>query len=167
MSDIMNRSDVLDTVAAECDLPSAKVDAVLKSFESAIGRTLSQGGEVRIAGFGTFKTSARAARTSRNPRTGEPVQVPARTAARFVPGTGLKTAAEGASGEGAKTSGTKTAPARADSKAAAGQTTAEAPAKATKAKAGAKSETKAASAKAEDSKKSGAKAEKAPAKKKK
>jgi len=167
MSDILNRSDVLDTVAAECDLPSAKVDAVLKSFESAIGRTLSQGGEVRIAGFGTFKTSARAARTSRNPRTGEPVQVPARTAARFVPGKGLKTAAEGEGAGGAKTSGTKTAPARADSKAAAGATSAPAPAKATKAKAGAKGETKAAPAKADDGKKAGAKAEKAPAKKKK
>ncbi|RYX80987.1 HU family DNA-binding protein [bacterium] len=92
----MNRGDVLSTVAAECDMPQAKVDAVLKAFEGAIARTLAQGGEVRIAGFGTFKTSERSARTSRNPRTGEPVEVPARTAARFIPGKGLKTAAEGA-----------------------------------------------------------------------
>ena len=131
MADIMNRGDVLDTVAAECEMSSAKVDSVLKAFEGAIARTLSQGGEVRIAGFGTFKTSHRAARTSRNPRTGEPVQVPARTAARFVPGKGLKTAAEGG-GEG-KTSGTAdtSASAKGETKAvkAAKAASAEAPAK--------------------------------------
>jgi len=159
MSDILNRSDVLDTVAAECDLPSQKVDAVLKAFEGAIGRSLSQGGEVRIAGFGTFKTSARAARTSRNPRTGEPVQVPARTAARFIPGKGLKTAAEGASSANGKTGDTKGAP-----KSAAKTAAAPASAKETKAKAGAKSEAKAAAPKAEAK---SAKADKAPAKKKK
>ncbi len=167
MSDIMNRSDVLDTVAAECDLPPVKVDAVLKAFEGAIGRTLSQGGEVRIAGFGTFKTSARAARTSRNPRTGEPVAVPARTAARFIPGKGLKTAAAGA---GTGKSATA-APARADTKVAAGQASAKTPkAKAGVAKTGT---TKAAAPKSPaktDEGKAAPKAEKAakvPAKKKK
>lgn len=153
MADIMNRGDVLSTVAAECDMPSAKVDAVLKAFEGAIARSLSQGGEVRIAGFGTFKTSGRSARTSRNPRTGEPVEVPARTAARFIPGKGLKTAAEGAAGSAAS------APAKSDGKAA----------KATKATS-AKTDAKGAPAKADakGGKKAAApKAEKAPAKKKK
>ena len=146
MADIMNRGDVLDTVAAACDMPSSKVNEVIKAFEEAIMRSLSQGGEVRIAGFGTFKTSARSARTSRNPRTGEPVEVPARTAARFIPGKGLKTAAEGASA--------KAAPAKADAKATTAKT---ASAKAAPTKADAKSEKKAPAAKAE----------KAPAKKKK
>ncbi len=153
----MNRGDVLNTVAAECDLPSSKVDAVLKAFEGAIARSLAQGGEVRIAGFGTFKTSQRSARTSRNPRTGEPVDVPARTAARFIPGKGLKTAAEGAGKTGGATK--EAAPAKGDAK----------PAKAAKG-ASAKADAKSASAK-EDTKKSAAKsegkAEKAPAKKKK
>lgn len=189
MADIMNRGDVLNTVAAECDMPSAKVDAFLKAFEGAIGRTLASGGEVRIAGFGTFKTSARAARTSRNPRTGEPVQVPARIAARFIPGKGLKTAAEGAGSGTGTTSGTvkEAGKARADTKAAAGEGAHTKPAKATKtagvtakgasaksASATAKSEgatAKTAGAKAavktDDGKKSPAKAEKAPAKKKK
>jgi len=166
MADIMNRSDVLSTVAAECDLPSAKVDAVLKAFEGAIGRSLAGGGEVRIAGFGTFKTSQRSARTSRNPRTGEPVDVPARTAARFIPGKGLKTAAEGAGQpvaapeKGAK-GGAKAAPAKgAAAKAAApAKAPAKAAAKAAPAKAEAPSAKKAA--------KSDAKADKSPAKKKK
>lgn len=99
MADIMNRGDVIDAVAAEADLPQTKVDAVLKSFESVIKRQLAAGSEVRIANFGTFKVSARAARTSRNPRTGDPVEVPARTAPRFVAGKGLKEAAESSSGD--------------------------------------------------------------------
>lgn len=184
MADIMNRGDVLNTVAAECDMPSAKVDAVLKAFEGAIGRTLASGGEVRIAGFGTFKTSARAARTSRNPRTGEPVQVPARIAARFIPGKGLKTAAEGpGSGTGTAKGAGK---AHADTKAAgegaqakpvkatktSGATAKGAPAKGASATAKsegatAKSVGAKAAAKTDDGKKSAAKAEKAPAKKKK
>ena len=158
MADIMNRGDVLNTVAAECDLPSAKVDAVLKAFEGAIARSLAQGGEVRIAGFGTFKTSNRAARTSRNPRTGEPVDVPARTAARFIPGKGLKTAAEGAGNPG----GAKAAaPAKGDDK----------PAKGASAKTDAKGASVKGDAKAASGKKAAAKgdakADKAPAKKKK
>ncbi len=157
MADIMNRSDVLSTVAAECDLSSAKVDAVLKAFEGAIGRSLAGGGEVRIAGFGTFKTSQRSARTSRNPRTGEPVDVPARTAARFIPGKGLKTAAEGAGATtAAPAKGGKTAAKAAPAKSAAAKA---APAK------GAKADAKAAPAKKAG--KSDAKADKAPAKKKK
>lgn len=172
MSDIMNRGDVLNTVAAECDMPPAKVDAVLKAFEGAIGRTLSQAGEVRIAGFGTFKTSARAARVSRNPRTGEPVAVAARTAARFIPGKGLKIAAASAAEGTSKTgSAAKAAPARADTKVAAG----EAPAKAPKAKASApkavspKAASPKAGAKADEGKAApkAEKAAKAPAKKKK
>ncbi len=178
MADIMNRGDVLSTVAAECDMPSAKVDAVLKAFEGAIGRSLAQGGEVRIAGFGTFKTSQRSARTSRNPRTGEPVDVPARTAARFIPGKGLKTAAEGAGSGGGKTAGTakNAGDLRADTKAAAGQTDAKATksaksdgakADAPKAKTAKAGGAKSGGAKSDDGAKGAAKAEKAPAKKKK
>lgn len=160
MADIMNRSDVLNTVAAECKLQSIEVDRILKAFEGAIARSLAQGGEVRIAGFGTFKTSARAARTSRNPRTGEPVDVPARTAARFIPGKGLKTAAEGAGNTGAKASAPapEAAPTKGGKGAAKGASA--------KAEAPTKAEAKSAPAKKAGGK-GEAKGEKAPAKKKK
>ena len=122
---ILNRGDIIDAVAAQVDLPQTKVDAVLKSFESAIARQLSTGGEVRIAGFGSFKVAERAARTSRNPRTGEPIDVPARTAPRFIAGKGLKDAAGSVHGSKsdekkapAKTASTKAADAKtADAKA--------------------------------------------------
>lgn len=159
-------------------MPPAKVDAVLKAFEGAIGRTLSQAGEVRIAGFGTFKTSARAARVSRNPRTGEPVAVAARTAARFIPGKGLKiAAASAAEGPGKTGSAAKAAPARADTQVAAGKAPAKAKAGAAKESAPKESAAKAGAPKAaapkagvkadEGAAPKAEKAAKAPAKKKK
>lgn len=93
MSEIMNRGDIVDAVAAQVDLPQTKVDAVIKAYESAIMRQAASGGEVRIVGFGSFKVTHRAARTSRNPQTGEPVEVAERNAIRFVPGKALKDAA--------------------------------------------------------------------------
>ncbi|HEX9997782.1 MAG TPA: HU family DNA-binding protein [Abditibacterium sp.] len=135
MADILSRGDIVDSVAAQVDLPQSKVDAVLKAFEGAIARQLGTGGEIRMAGFGTFKTTQRSARTSRNPRTGEPVDVPARTAPSFKAGKSLKDAA--ASSAAPSPAPAKKASAKADAKAA----PAKAPAKA--AKAPAKAEAKA------------------------
>lgn len=111
MAEILSRGDIINSVAAEVDMPQAKIDAVIKAFEGTIARHIQSGDEIRIAGFGTFKTTQRSARTSRNPRTGEPVDVPARTAPSFKAGKALKEAAM-ASGS----SGAKKAPAKADAK---------------------------------------------------
>ena len=83
----------MDEVAALVDMPQTKVDAVLRAFEETIKRQAASGGEVRMIGFGTFKVTHRAARISRNPQTGEPAEVAARNAIRFVPGQSLKSAA--------------------------------------------------------------------------
>ena len=93
MTDIKSRGDVVDEVAALVDMPQTKVDAILRAFESTIKRQAASGGEVRITGFGSFKIVHRAARTSRNPRTGDPIDVAAHNAIRFVPGQSLKDAA--------------------------------------------------------------------------
>ena len=93
MPEIMSRGDVVNTIAAEVDLPQAKVDQIIKSFEGTIKRQAATGGEVRMTGFGSFKVTHRAARTSRNPQTGDPVEVAERNAIRFVPGKDLKDAA--------------------------------------------------------------------------
>lgn len=93
MSDIKSRGDIVSEVAAQVDLPQKEVDKVLRAFESAIMRQAASGGEARMVGFGTFKITHRAARTSRNPQTGEPAAVAARNAIRFVPGQALKDAA--------------------------------------------------------------------------
>ena len=93
MSDIKSRGDVVNEVAAQVDLPQKKVDEILRAFESVIMRQAASGGEIRMVGFGSFKITHRAARTSRNPQTGEPAPVAARNAIRFVPGQALKDAA--------------------------------------------------------------------------
>ena len=93
MSTIKSRGDVVDEVAALSDLPQKKVDEIIRAYEQTIMRQAASGGEIRMTGFGTFKITHRAARTSRNPQTGEPVEVSARNAIRFVPGQALKDAA--------------------------------------------------------------------------
>ena len=93
----MSRGDIVSAVAAQTALPQKEVDAVLRAFESSVMRQAAAGGEVRITNFGSFKVTHRAARTSLNPRTGEPVEVPAHNAARFVPGKLLKEAAASSS----------------------------------------------------------------------
>ena len=70
---------------------SAAGNAVDAVFE-AVGEALANGEEVRIAGFGTFGTRNRPARTGRNPQTGESLSIPASTAPAFKPGKTLKDA---------------------------------------------------------------------------
>ena len=130
MADILSRGDIIDSVAAQVDMPQTKVDAVIKAFEGAIARHLGTGGEIRMAGFGTFKVTQRSARTSRNPRTGEPVEVPARTAPSFKAGKALKDAAGASSAPAAKKAPAKAAKADAKAAPAAPAKAAKAPAKA-------------------------------------
>ena len=90
MTNILTRIELARTIAEKTELSSNQVESVLKEMESAIAAQLGQKGEVRLPGFGTFKTSERAAREGRNPKTGEPLQIAARTAVSFVPGKSLK-----------------------------------------------------------------------------
>ena len=64
-------------------------------FFDQISSSLQRGDEVRIHGFGNFRTQQRAARMGRNPRTGEEVRVPARRVVRFVPSTTLSALLKG------------------------------------------------------------------------
>ena len=73
---------------------SAAAGAVDAVFET-IGEALGKHEEVRIAGFGTFATKHRPARTGRNPRIGEAVSIPASTAPAFRAGKALKETVNG------------------------------------------------------------------------
>src|SRR5687767_7720982 len=79
----MSRGDVVDTVAAQVGLTRTQADDAIKAYESTIQRALVGGGEVRLPGFGSFKTGYRAARSGRNPLTGEPLTVAASTTVKF------------------------------------------------------------------------------------
>jgi nucleoid DNA-binding protein len=85
-----------EKLAKKADISQAKaaeiVDIIFstKPGEGIIAVELDAGREVAIAGFGKFDTRRSKARTGRNPQTGEPVDIPARTVAKFSPAKGLK-----------------------------------------------------------------------------
>lgn len=88
----MNKGDLADAVLSKIGgTKKAAEDAVETVFDTIAG-SLKTGGEVSIAGFGTFVAKKRAAREARNPRTGEKVHVPATTVPKFRAGKGLKDA---------------------------------------------------------------------------
>lgn len=104
----MNKSQLVDALAdrlGDRRAAATAVDALLQT----IVETVRSGDSVSIAGFGVFESRARAARTGRNPRTGEAVDVPATTVPAFRPGTGFRTAV---AGEGAPAAITPGAPRR-------------------------------------------------------
>lgn len=113
---LTSRGEVIDIVAAQTGLTKTQAEGAIKAYESAIIRTLSGGGEVRLGGFGSFKTSQRAARTGRNPRTGGTVEVAARTVPRFAASSAFKSSV---GGEAAKAAPAKSASKAAPAKAAA------------------------------------------------
>lgn len=88
----MNKSDLVDAVAAESGLTKADAAKAVDALFDAITGALKQGDEVRLVGFGTFAVSERAARTGKNPRTGEEITIAASKQPKFKPGKGLKDA---------------------------------------------------------------------------
>ena len=86
---VVTRDVLAEQLAERAEITMAAARDEVKWFFDTISGSLTGGDEVRIHGFGTFKTAQRAARTGRNPRTGESVQVPARRVVRFSPSTTL------------------------------------------------------------------------------
>ena len=88
----MNKAELVDAVAGAANLSKADagraVDAVVESVTSALKR----GEQVSVVGFGTFSVKHRAARSGRNPRTGETIQIKASNVPGFKAGKGLKDA---------------------------------------------------------------------------
>lgn len=72
------------------ELKTAEVEALTDSFFDAIIDQLASGGRVELRGFGAFSVRAREARTGRNPRTGEPVSVPAKQVVHFKAGKEIR-----------------------------------------------------------------------------
>jgi len=88
----MNKAELIDHVAASADLTKAAAGAAVEAVISGVTGALSKGDSVSLVGFGTFSVSDRAARTARNPRTGEAINVPASKAPKFKAGKALKDA---------------------------------------------------------------------------
>jgi len=88
----MNKSELIDHIANKSDISKAAAARALDALCGAVKTTLKKGGVVTVVGFGTFAVSTRAARTGRNPRTGEAVTIKQAKVAKFRPGKALKDA---------------------------------------------------------------------------
>ncbi len=88
----MNKQDIAEKVHGVLGTTKADAERAVEAMIEMIVTTLKEGDEVSIAGLGIFKTKTRAARTARNPRTGESVQVPAMRVPKFQPAKALKEA---------------------------------------------------------------------------
>ena len=87
----MIRSELLQAIAADNpELRPEEVEQVVTIFFDEIGKRLAEGGRVELRGFGAFSTRARDSRIGRNPRTGEPVEVPAKRVPYFKPGKEMR-----------------------------------------------------------------------------
>lgn len=91
----MNKSELIDAVAQGADISKAAAGKALDAAIEAVVKAVSKGDTVTLVGFGTFKSSKRAARTGRNPQTGKEIKIAATTVPRFTPGAGFKAAVAG------------------------------------------------------------------------
>lgn len=86
----MNKTELVRTVAEKAAVAQNVASDVINAAVDAIVEALAEGEEVAILGFGTFKVAERAARTGRNPQTGEVVEVAASKAPTFKASKALK-----------------------------------------------------------------------------
>lgn len=86
----MTKADLIESVASKVDLPRATAEKVVNVLFDDIVAALRQGEKVNISGFGTFAVSERKARTGRNPKTGEVIEIAASRAPKFKPGKQLR-----------------------------------------------------------------------------
>lgn len=91
----MTKQELVAQIATEASITKKAAEAALNAFTGAVSTSLKKGDSVSLIGFGTFGVSDRAARTGRNPRTNEPIQIPARKVPTFKAGKALKESVQG------------------------------------------------------------------------
>ncbi|MCK2183083.1 HU family DNA-binding protein [Halomonas getboli] len=86
----MNKSELIEAIAASADIPKAAASRALDAMVDAVADSLKKGDSVSLVGFGTFTVKERAARTGRNPQTGAPIEISAAKVPSFKAGKALK-----------------------------------------------------------------------------
>ena len=86
----MNKSELINAVAVSAEVSKKEAEAVITAALDAITAALKEGDKVQLVGFGSFEVKSRAARTGRNPRTKEVVEIPASKVPVFKAGKALK-----------------------------------------------------------------------------
>lgn len=88
----MNKADLIGAIADSADLSKAEASRAVEAFTEVVEKALKNGDSVSLVGFGTFTVRDRAARTGRNPRTGQTIQIQASKSPAFKPGKAFKDA---------------------------------------------------------------------------
>ncbi|MDD6449261.1 MAG: HU family DNA-binding protein [Lachnospiraceae bacterium] len=86
----MNKSELVAAIAEKAELSKKDAENALKAFTDVVADELKKGEKIQLVGFGTFEVSERAARTGRNPQTGDEMKIPASKAPKFKSGKALK-----------------------------------------------------------------------------
>jgi DNA-binding protein HU-beta len=88
----VNKSELIDSIADSADVSKAAAGRALEATIEAVKKAMKKGDMVTLVGFGTFYVGKRAARTGRNPRTGDTIKIKAAKVPKFRAGKGLKEA---------------------------------------------------------------------------
>jgi DNA-binding protein HU-beta len=82
----MNKTELIDAIAAESGLSKVDSKKALNGFLTAVSSELKSGGKVTLVGHGTYQVVQKSARTGINPKTKAPIQIPAKKVVKFKPG---------------------------------------------------------------------------------
>ncbi|NCP21881.1 MAG: DNA-binding protein [Flavobacteriales bacterium CG_4_9_14_0_2_um_filter_35_242] len=88
----MNKSELIDAMAADAGISKASAKKALDSFLGSVSGTLKKGGRVSLVGFGSWSVSKREAREGRNPQTGATIKIAAKKVVKFKAGAELGSA---------------------------------------------------------------------------
>lgn len=88
----MNKNEFVTAIAEKSGLTKKDAEAALNAYTEVVTDALKSGDSVQLIGFGTFEVRERAARTGRNPHTGENIEIAAAKVPAFKPGKALKDA---------------------------------------------------------------------------
>lgn len=91
----MNKSELVSAIAEQAGLTKDQANKAVDALQNVVTEALKKGDDVKMVGFGTFSVAKREATVARNPRSGEPVNVPASNTPKFKAGIGLKDAVNG------------------------------------------------------------------------
>jgi DNA-binding protein HU-beta len=86
----MNKGELVDAVAAKTNITKKQADEVISAFLSVVTEAVANGEKVTLIGFGSFERRERAEREGRNPKTNEPMTIPATKVPAFSPGKQFK-----------------------------------------------------------------------------
>jgi nucleoid DNA-binding protein len=86
----MTRTQFIEALAQEADLDKKQAKGFLEAFTAVVERSMKAHDDVPLPGLGKFRVSERKARTGRNPLTGAPIQIPAKTVVKFTVAKALK-----------------------------------------------------------------------------